>query len=154
MKSTKAFANVIGEFIESEKKADALFAKCVDDQPQKTIQGCVNYILKQVKDSGCNGFTDDEVFGMARHFYDERDLKDPGDMKARVVINRQIELTEEEKEKARKAAVSAYEKAERDKLEAQAKKRAEAEAKRAEAKRKAAEEKRERENAMQLDLFA
>ena len=79
MKATKQFAKVIGEYIEKAKQEDELFAKCVDSQPSKTIQGCVNYILKTVKDSGVAGWTDDEIFGMARHFYDEKELKDPGD---------------------------------------------------------------------------
>jgi len=49
MKTTEQFRKTIEAFIESEKKADALFAECVDGQPEKTIQGCVNYILHELK---------------------------------------------------------------------------------------------------------
>lgn len=87
MKATEAFAKTIGAYIEKEKQADPLFAKCVDEQPTKTVQGCVNYILKEVKKSGIAGWTDAEIFGMAKHFYDEKELKDPGAISARVVVN-------------------------------------------------------------------
>lgn len=153
MKATEAFAKTIGEYIEKEKQADPLFAKCVDGQPDKTIQGCVNYILHQVKKSGIAGWTDAEVFGMAKHFYDEKEIKDPGNIRAQVVVNHHIELSAEDKAKAREKALQEYEEAERKKLEQKAKAEQERAAKREEAKAKALQEKRERENKMQLDLF-
>ena len=51
MKATEAFTLTIAAYIEKEKQADKLFAKCVDSQPSKTIEGCVNYILKEVQKS-------------------------------------------------------------------------------------------------------
>jgi len=66
----------------------------------------VNYILSQVKKSGCTGFDDDEIFGMAVHYYDEDDLKDIKPITCSVVVNHKVQLTDEEKtelkEKARK----------------------------------------------------
>ena len=153
MKATEAFAKTIGEFIEKQKKADPLFAKCVDSQPSKTIQGCVNYILHEVKKSGIAGWTDDEIFGMATHFYDERDLKDPGAIKANVVVNHHVELSDEEKARAKKKALQDFEDAERKRLEEKAKAEKERAAKREEQRIKALQEKRERESKMQLDLF-
>lgn len=153
MKATEAFTNTIGAYIEQEKQADPLFAKCVDEQPKKTIEGCVNYILKEVKDSGIAGWTDAEIFGMAKHFFDERDLRDPGAIGARVVVNHHVELSDEEKAKARKKALKDYEQAEREKLERKAKAERERAIKREEARREAQKEKRERESKMQLDLF-
>lgn len=153
MKATKQFAQVIGEYIEKAKQEDPLFAKCVDDQPKKTVEGCVNYILKTVKDSGVAGWTDDEIFGMAKHFFDERDLKDPGAISARVVVNHHVELTDKEKAEARKKALKDYEQAEREKLEKKARAERERAIKREEARKEAQKEKRERESKMQLDLF-
>lgn len=153
MKATEAFAKTIGNYIENEKKADPLFAKCVDDQPKKTIEGCVNFILNEVKKSGIAGWTDDEIFGMAKHFYDERELKDPGNITMRVVVNHHVELSEDEKAKAKEKALKDFEEAERKKLEAKAKAEQERAIKREEAKAKALQEKRERESKMQLDLF-
>ena len=153
MKATEAFAKTIGAFIEQEKQADPLFAKCVDEQPAKTVQGCVNYILKEVKKSGVVGWTDAEIFGMAKHFYDEKELKDPGAISARVVVNHHVELSDEEKAKAKEKALKDFEQAERERLEKKAKADMEREVKREEAKTKALMEKRERESKMQLDLF-
>ena len=153
MKATKAFADVIGAYIEKEKQADELFAKRVDEQPTKTITGCVNYILKEVKNSGVNGWTDDEIFGMAKHFFDEKDLKDPGAINGRVVVNCRVELSDEEKAKAKEKALKDFELAERERLEKKAKAERTRAIKREEAKTQALMEKRERESKMQLDLF-
>ena len=38
-------------------------------KPTKNIDNCITYILNQVKKSGCCGFSDDEIFGMALHYY-------------------------------------------------------------------------------------
>ena len=153
MKATEAFAKTIGAYIEKEKQADPLFAKCVDDQQKKTIQGCVNYILNEVKKSGIAGWTDAEIFGMAKHFYDEKELKDPGAVRARVVVNHHVELSEDEKAEAKAKALADYEQAEREKLERKAKAERERAIKREEARKEAQKEKRERESKMQLDLF-
>lgn len=154
MKATSNFMKAIEAFIEREKQTDELFAKCVEEQPEKTIEGCVNYILKTVKDSGIAGWTDEEIFGMAKHFFDERDLKDPGAIKARVVVNHQVELSEEEKKSAKEKALKDYQEAERKKLEEKAKREQERFLKKEQAKAQALLEKRERESKMQLDLFA
>lgn len=37
------------------------------------MENCVLYILNQVKSSGRSGFSDAEIFGMAKHYYDEED---------------------------------------------------------------------------------
>ena len=153
MKTTKQFRKTIEAFIESEKKADVLFAECVDGQPEKTIQGCVNYILHEVKKSNIVGWTDAEIYGMAKHFYDEKALKDPGSLNARVVVNHHVDLSEEEKREAKAKALADFEKAERERLEKEKKKREEKAIKMKEAKEKALREKRERESKMQLDLF-
>ena len=154
MKGTEMFAKTIGEYIEREKKADPLFAKCVEEQPKKNIQGCVNFILHEVKKSGIAGWTDDEIFGMAKHFYDEKELKDPGSVRVRVVVNHNVELSEADKEQAKANALKEYQEAERKKLEQKAKADRERAAKREEARIKALQEKRERESKMQLDLFS
>lgn len=154
MKTTEEFRKTIEAFIEREKEADALFAECVDGQPEKTIQGCVNYILQEVKKSNVVGWTDAEIYGMAKHFYDEKEIKDPGSINARVVVNHHVDLSEEEKKKAKEKALADFEKKEMERLEKEKKKREEKAAKMKEAKEKALQEKRERESKMQLDLFA
>lgn len=74
--------------------------------PNKSLDECIDYILTQVKSSGCAGFTDEEIYGMAVHYYDE---ENPGEIKrglgGQVVVNHHVELTEEEVEEARRKAL-------------------------------------------------
>ena len=50
---------------------DELFAAKYDN-PDKNIDDCVTYILNWVQKSGCNGFCDDEIYGQAIHYYEEK----------------------------------------------------------------------------------
>ena len=56
--------------------------------------------------SGCNGFEDDEIFGMATHYYDEEEIEVGKPINCQVVVNHTVELTEEEKEQARQDAIA------------------------------------------------
>lgn len=84
---------------------DPLFAvKVLDDK--KNIDDCITYILNTVQASECNGFADDEIFGMAIHYYVE-DNVDPGKpVNCKVIVNHQVELTQEEKDEIRKKVVT------------------------------------------------
>ena len=83
---------------------DELFAITYKKQG-KNINDCCTYILNEVQKSGCNGFTDGEIFSMAVHYYDEDNIEIGKPVNARVVVNHTVELTPEEKEEARKQAV-------------------------------------------------
>ena len=56
--------------------------------------------------SGCNGFADDEIFGMAVHYYEENEIEVGKPINCQVVVNHTVELTEEEKEQARQDAIN------------------------------------------------
>ena len=73
--------------------------------PTKNIDNCITYILNQVKKSGCCGFSDDEIFGMALHYYQEDNIEVGSPLKCNVVVNHHVELSEEEKKAAREAAI-------------------------------------------------
>ena len=64
MKGTDHFKRTIQMYLEQRAEEDALFAKNYRN-PAKNIDECVTYILNYVKKSGCNGFTDGEIFGQA-----------------------------------------------------------------------------------------
>lgn len=51
--------------------------------------------------SGCSGFSDDEIYSMAVHYYDEDNIEVGKPNSCKVVVNHTIELTEEEKAEAR-----------------------------------------------------
>ena len=57
----------------------------------------MTYILNEVKASGCCGFSDDEIFSMAVHVIDEPTIEIGKPITCGVVVNRHIELTDEEK---------------------------------------------------------
>lgn len=104
MKTSDAFKKTIREYLEQRAKEDELFAVSYAKE-NKNIDECCNFILQQVQKSGCNGFNDDEIFGMAVHYYDEDNIKDVKPINCNVVVNHSIELTEEEKKAAREAAI-------------------------------------------------
>lgn len=104
MKSTETFKNVIEQRLKVAASHNSLFAEKLKN-PKKNIDDCVTYILNQVKKSGCNGFEDTEIYGMAMHYYDEDDIK-PGKKidDTNVIVNHQVKLTEEEIEDLKKKA--------------------------------------------------
>lgn len=90
MKGTDQFKEVIQQHLNKVAQNDPLFAKTLA-KPNKNIDDCITYILNTVQKTGRNGFTDDEVFGMAIHYYDEDDIKPGAKISAKVVVNRAVE---------------------------------------------------------------
>lgn len=102
-KYTDEFQKAIAAMLELEAAQDPLFAESLKKEG-KTIEKCCDYIISQVEKSGRIGFSDNEVLGMAKHYWDE-DVEDAPHKDCRVVVNHTIELTEEEKRKAKDEAV-------------------------------------------------
>lgn len=117
MKGTDYFKETIKNFLDEKAKKDDLFRAKYESNP-RPIDDVVTYILIQVQKSGYNGFHDDEIFGMAIHFYEENitDIGKPM-TNCNVVVNHHIELTEEEKEEQRKLALKRFQDEELRKLE-------------------------------------
>lgn len=107
MNGTEQFTRTIAEYLNLRAATDPLFAPNLA-KPHKNIEDCIIYILKQVQQSGCNGFEDDEIYSMAVHYYDEDDLEVGSPVACHVVVNHTIVLTEEEKAEARKQAIQQY----------------------------------------------
>ena len=103
-------------YLEQRAEEDALFAKNYRN-PAKNIDECVTYILNYVKKSGCNGFTDGEIFGQAVHYYDEKEIEVGKPMNCQVVVNHVVQLTAEEKAEACQNAVRRYQEEELRKLQ-------------------------------------
>ena len=102
-KGTDRFKEVINEYLINRGLADPLFAETLK-KPNKSIDECVNYIINTVQKSGCNGFADDEIYGMAIHYYDEDNIEVGKATSATVVVNHKVELTAEEIQEAKDAA--------------------------------------------------
>ena len=104
-KGTRAFNETIKAYLEERAENDALFAVKFAN-PSKSVEECVTYILNSVQKSGCNGFEDDEIFGMAVHYWEESEIEVGKPVNCQVVVNHTVELTEEEKEQARQDAIA------------------------------------------------
>lgn len=113
--SKNAAKDAIKAYLDNRAASDELFAASYAKE-NKNIDECFNYILGEAKKRGnqvC--MTDEEVFGLAVHYYDEDNIK-----VEKVTSNylattsdrqksHEVELTEEEKTAAREAAIKRYE---------------------------------------------
>ena len=104
-KATDYFKQTIQSYLQRRAQEDELFAPRYAN-PKKNIDDCITFILNYVKQSGCNGFADDEIYSLAMHYYDEDDI-DIGKplTNCKVVVNHTIVLTEAEKAEARRQAM-------------------------------------------------
>ena len=103
-------------YLEQRAEEDALFAKKYRN-PAKNMDECVTHILNYVQKSGCNCFTDGEIFWQAIHYYEENEIEVGKPMNCQVVVNHVVELTEEEKAEARQNAARRYQEEELRKLQ-------------------------------------
>lgn len=110
------FENQIKAYLDERAKQDPQFAAKYAN-PKKSIKECCRYIIGEAyanQEDGVGSFSDAEAFGLAVHYYDEEKVVIRSIGGAHVEIRHetkaerasmQIELTEEEKEQARKLAI-------------------------------------------------
>lgn len=104
MKASNAFKKTIKAYLEKRASEDELFAVTYH-KPNKNLDECCNYVMECAKKGGCAGYSDDEVFGWAVHYYDEDDIKNIKPVSGKVVVNHSVELTEEDKKLAKEKAM-------------------------------------------------
>lgn len=107
MKATEHFKQTIKAYLDERAKNDELFAVSYAKE-NKNMDDCVTFILNQVKSSKCMGLTDEEVYSLAVHFFDEDDIEIGNPIACNVIVNHSVELTEEEKAQARQDALKEY----------------------------------------------
>lgn len=105
MKASNHFKNVIENYLEQRAAYDELFARSYRN-PLKNIEDCLCYVLNFVQKSGCNGFSDEEIFSQVVHYYDQMDIEIGKSIDCKVIVNHHIELSEEEKTEARQQAIA------------------------------------------------
>lgn len=103
----------IKTYLDNRAATDTLFA-VVYAKPHKSIDECFNYILGEAKKRGSSVcMTDEEVYSLAVHYYDEDNIKAPKAPSGyRATTSKpapDVQLTEDEKTQAREAAKKAYE---------------------------------------------
>lgn len=110
MAKNDSFNRAIKAYLDKRAEQDPLFAPKYANS-KKSIDECCSYILGEARKRGnAVAISDEEVFGMAVHYYDEEDIKVnklPAGQKASVSspAPKPVELTEEEKKAAREAAI-------------------------------------------------
>lgn len=95
-KTTDAFKRVIENHLQEFSQQNYLF-KARLEHPDKNIDDCISFILNHVHKSNVIGYTDEEIYALARHYYDE-DNVDPGTplTNLEIKINHMIEPNEQE----------------------------------------------------------
>lgn len=107
MKATEHFKQTIKTYLDERAKNDEIFAVSYAKE-NKNMDDCVTFILNQVKRSKCMGLTDEEVYSLAVHFFDEDDIEIGNPIACNVIVNHTVELTEGEKAQARQEALKEY----------------------------------------------
>lgn len=107
-KVNQSFRMAIQSYLEKKAKEDSLFAVTYAKE-NKSIEECCDYIIGEARKRGGNAvaMTDDEVFGIAIHYYDEDDIKVnklPKSVRTSV-SSPKVKLTEEDEKKAREEAI-------------------------------------------------
>lgn len=125
MKGSETFQRVIKEYLDKRASEDELFAKDYQ-KPDKNIEGCCDFIVSEVKKSGRQGFADEEIFGLAVHYYNE-DALGYTKHQCTIVVNLSDQTkeslekkAEEEFKQAKIAELRKKEAAEKDRLKAKA----------------------------------
>ena len=104
MKASNNFKETIKQYLDKRAAEDELFSVTYKKE-NKNLDECCNYVMECAKKGGCAGYSDQEVFGWAVHYYDEDDIKNIKPISGKVIVNRSVELSEEDKENARKKAI-------------------------------------------------
>lgn len=78
MEKPNAFQQTVKNYLDNRSKQDEAFAATYA-KPNKSIEECCKYIYREVAKKRVNGencvaLSDEEVFGMAVHYYDEDDI--------------------------------------------------------------------------------
>lgn len=110
MKGTEQFKQTIKAYLDERAKTDELFAVLYAKE-NKNLDDCITFALNQAmaicKEGGC-GMTDNEVYSLCTHYYDEDNIEVGKAVNCGVIVNHRVELTPEEQAEAREKALKAY----------------------------------------------
>ena len=71
------FETAIKTYLDSAAEKDELFAKAYRN-PKKNIKDCCTFLMNEAMKAAKNGSIackDDEIYGLAMHYYDEEDIE-------------------------------------------------------------------------------
>ena len=73
-RASENFIKTIKEYLDNFASKNKLFKEKYSN-PNKNINECCGYIVEEVRKMNVEGLTDEEVYYLARHYYEEEDLK-------------------------------------------------------------------------------
>lgn len=100
----KPFAEAIKSYLDRRAAEDPQFAESYAN-PKKSIAECCDYIVSEIRRQNRTAMTDDEVYGLAVHYYDEAD---PGRIDKGIASRARIVIPGEEKERLMAEAIEEY----------------------------------------------
>ena len=98
------FRTRIKEYLDSVAAGDPVFAEKYGSK-SKSLDQCCDFIVSEVKRQKRTAMTDDEVYGLAVHYYDEAD---PGRIDKGIASRAAIVIPGEDKERLRAEAIEEY----------------------------------------------
>lgn len=101
------FREAVRRYLEDRAGKDPAFAEAYGS-PKKSLEQCCDYICTEVRRMGRVAMTDEEVYGLAVHYYDE---ENPGRIEAGLSVSARIvtpELSEEQRKRLEKEAAENY----------------------------------------------
>ena len=101
----KPFVEAIKSYLDRRASEDKMFAESYAN-PNKSISECCNFIMSEVRKQNRTAMTDDEVYGLAVHYYDEENIK----VSTNIPTCKGVvpELKEKDRERLRAEAMSEY----------------------------------------------
>ncbi len=150
----KMFEKAIKAFLDDKAGKDPAFAEKYKSE-KKNITDCCKFIIAEVKKS-CKGneaaCTDEYVYGLAMHYYDEENIKVPANAPScRVVVPGDVQLTEEDIKEAKAEAIRKLKEQEVQEQMRKERQRQETAEKKAEAERKRQEARLEKQRKAYVD---
>lgn len=100
----KPFAEAIKSYLDRRASEDKMFAESYAN-PKKSIAECCDFIVSEVKRQNRTAMTDDEVYSLAVHYYDEAD---PGRIDKGAASRAAIVIPGDDKERLRAEAIEEY----------------------------------------------
>lgn len=116
VKGTDKFMEAIKNHLKEYVKKDPLFKEKLFNK-KKNFKDCITFIFNQVQKMGKIGYEDEEIFQLARHYYDEDTIEVGKPItQGEVIVNQHYMPSEEEIEKKKKEALDSVFEEERKRL--------------------------------------
>lgn len=101
-----AFERTIKAYLDNRAETDELFRSRYERE-DKNIQDCCKHIIAKAQEDGAQGYPDEVVYGWAVDYYDEENVEIKN-IQCKVVVNHEVQLTEEEKAEMKAKALEEF----------------------------------------------